>query len=448
MAFLRALLLCSTLVLLHNYSCGEESARAVVSGGHGWHHAPRLKQETVRLQGGSADEAGQTLPAAAGENSSPCSCGDSDCPHRTATLETQEAALLRERKETLEHYITRIEQGEPLGLEQLPREIVQDLSRAIVDGRMADVMTAMAPWWMLHPFGNVSSQDLPEKAVRSAAAGGSVEETRAELTHNGGQSTYYGWTPTTTAESGVSDRWGLLWAQDFEQLVISFPVPMGLAAAHVHVELLRAGRHLRVRVDTCLLLDDDLWRAVRCPGNEESFDNWCLVHIDGVRLLKITLDKRRPPRQRLVDDSGIAADGEIEAFRALWEQLLSADAEVQDGELVCKAHFEESAERCLPIDKIRIMYQRPANCPRVPDDIEALMPSPSSGNLEAVEQAGLAPLVFAYCAVYRHFNGHHLDDPVHATDLLLSVSGLESLALSDEAAWEARADPGAGSCYP
>ena len=373
MAFaVRAALLCSTLVLLrHACSCGEEPARSVVSCGTGRHLAPRLTRVTrLGLRGGSEEStgAGPTRATGASEDSQPCSCCESDCPHAPAARETPEAAHLRVKRETVERHIERIERGEPLGLEHLPRDIVQDLSKALADGRMAHVTTAATPWWMLHPFGNATSQDSPEKAARSAAAGASVEETRAELTHNGGHSACRGWRPTETAESGVRDRWGLLWAQDAEQVVISFPVPSPTAAARVHVELLEGGRRLQVRVDTCLLFDDDLWRAVRCPGEEEGFDSWWLVHLDGLRLLKVALDKRRPPRQRhhARDDGSAAAGGECEASRALWAQLLlCGDDGAQDDERVCRACLEDEEERYLPIDKIRVMHQRPPNCPRV-----------------------------------------------------------------------------------
>jgi len=167
-----------------------------------------------------------------------------------ATPETHESAQSRLRKETLKDHVRRIEGGEPLGLADLPHDIVQDMSKALTDGRMASLLAPVTPWWMLHPFGNVSSLEPPEKAARSAAAGASVDETRAELAHNGGHSVWHGWQPEeppAAAVTGASDRWGLLWAQDCEQLVVSFPLPSSMVAAYILVELREGGRRLIAR---------------------------------------------------------------------------------------------------------------------------------------------------------------------------------------------------------
>ena len=170
-----------------------------------------------------------------------------------ATPETQEEARSRLQKETLKDHLRRIEGGEPLSLADLPRDIVQDMSKALADGRMASLLAPVTPWWMLHPFGNVSSFEPPERAVRSAAAGASVDETRAELAHNGGHSVQHGWQPEeppTVAAPGASDRWGLLWAQDCEQLVVSFPLPRAMAPTNIVVELREGGRRLMARAVT------------------------------------------------------------------------------------------------------------------------------------------------------------------------------------------------------
>ena len=93
------------------------------------------------------------------------------------------------------------------------------LSSAVTDGRISGVLEWRTPWWQEHPFGNVS--EPPERRVRVAGDGAAVEETRAELTHNGGRSSVGGWRAggVSVGTRGAHQCWGFLWAQDAEQVL-------------------------------------------------------------------------------------------------------------------------------------------------------------------------------------------------------------------------------------
>jgi hypothetical protein len=54
-----------------------------------------------------------------------------------------------------------------------------------------------------------------------AGDGAAVEETRAELTHNGGRSSLGGWRArgVGVGTRGAHQCWGFLWAQDAEQVL-------------------------------------------------------------------------------------------------------------------------------------------------------------------------------------------------------------------------------------
>jgi hypothetical protein len=93
------------------------------------------------------------------------------------------------------------------------------LSSALTDGRISGLLEQRRPWWQEHPFGNVS--EPPERRVRVAGDGAAVEETRAELTHNGGRSSLGGWRArgVGVGTGGALQCWGFLWAQDAEQVL-------------------------------------------------------------------------------------------------------------------------------------------------------------------------------------------------------------------------------------
>jgi len=291
-----------------------------------------------------------------------CGCNEPECPHAAAAPETQQETRLRVQHETLQDHVRRLEGGERLGVADLPLDLAHDFCRAIKDGSIAQVITAVPPWWLLHPFGNVSSPIPPDKPVRIAAAGATVEETRAELTHNGGHSAQRGWRAEEPGLGMIAAWWGLLWAQDAEQVLVSFPLPSSIMAADVHVQLLEGGRRLRVCVNSTYLVDDYLLRAVRSSATEP-FDNYGLVFLDGVRLLKISLDKKRPPRRR--DEDSAAEEGGHQN-QNLWPQLMHTDDE---NELACAAVIEQGREGFLALDQIRILYQRPPGAPRVGSNV-------------------------------------------------------------------------------
>jgi hypothetical protein len=179
-------------------------------------------------------------------------CGTTDHTQVPASSDTEEdeeeKTRLRVRQETLEDHVRRIEGGERLGLADLPRDIALDFSQALSAGRLTESLRAWhAPWWLHHPFGNISSATPPDKAVRVPAQGASLEETRAELLHNGAFTTRRGWHATETpggAEGG--ERWGMMWAQDMSEVVVSFAVPSLVRASDVQVDIREGGRRLTV----------------------------------------------------------------------------------------------------------------------------------------------------------------------------------------------------------
>ena len=214
-------------------SLRDPSSESANSGADTW-VAPRGRGAIYRRYGPCATVL--RLRGAAGESKGPdgnsglqtrcgtctvpgrCDCGDPTCPHAPDVSESHDEAQRRVQQETLKDYVRRIEQGERLSAADLPPDIVQDLSLACTDGRLGALLTETTPWWLFHPFGNVSSVTPPERPIRTAAEGDVVEETRAELTHNGGRSTSRGWRATGAHNAANGDSWGLLWAQDAEQV--------------------------------------------------------------------------------------------------------------------------------------------------------------------------------------------------------------------------------------
>ncbi len=173
----------------------------------------------LRLRGAGesdGDESGSVLQRP--ESSEHCNCGDPECPHAPEPPETAEEAQARERRAELEEYVRRVERGERLGAQDLSPGAARELSLVLSDGRVEEMLAGITPWWLLHPFGNASSPTPPERPARVAADGVAVQETRAELTHNGGRSTRGGWRGRGVGASGVLEFWGLLWAQDAEQV--------------------------------------------------------------------------------------------------------------------------------------------------------------------------------------------------------------------------------------
>jgi len=116
-------------------------------------------------------------------------------------------------------------------------------------------------------------------------------------------------------------------------------------------------------------LDDILHRSVRTPPEHDLPDYWSLVYLDGVRLLKVCLEKKRGP---LRAPTGGLPDGQAESDGgggALWDRLLLAEEE----DVACLAEIEqESGERHLSLQHIRLKYQRPPGTPRVPPHLASL----------------------------------------------------------------------------
>jgi len=171
------------------------------------------------------------------ESSEYCNCGDAECPHAPELPETAEEAQARGRRAELEEYVRRIERGERLATQDLSPGVTRELSLLLSDGRVAELLAGIPPWWLSHPFGNASSPTPPERPVRVAADGAAVQETRAELTHNGGRSTRGGWRGRSVGASGVLESWGLLWAQDAEQVRLGLMRHISTVNTRVHARV-------------------------------------------------------------------------------------------------------------------------------------------------------------------------------------------------------------------
>ena len=454
---------CRLLLLLLLLAVVSSRAPAV-----GWSCAPSARRvarccsvllaprQALRPRGGasSADTTEEAAdPAALAGRAVPaeemCCCDNDDCPHAHLRAAAAEDAQRRRGQETLAEHVKRLERGEPLGPDDLPADLAHDLTLAFTDGRLDPLFEPTTPWWLQQPFGNTSAHAPPApRAARSAGAGVIVEETRAELTHNGGHTLQRGWLPappeqgraearaaaTTSGDVAGSraQRWGMMWAQDPACVVVSFPLPAAVTPKAVRVQLCEAGRRLRVCVGASVasrargaakhgqvvLCDDYLFRAVRSVAEDgEGYDNWGLVHLDGVKLLKISLDKKRRPLTQAPATSTAAAEA------MLWPCLVHTTAG-RLGQDAYAAAMARGGAGLRSLDQVRILSQRAPGTPRVPEGLDSLVGGDAAG--EAGSWHARMAAVFAYCAVFRHVNGLVLDEPLRAAELMLDISGLQA----------------------
>ena len=457
---------CRLLLLLLLLAVVSSRAPAV-----GWSCAPSARRvarccsvllaprQALRPRGGasSADTTEEAAdPAALAGRAVPaeemCCCDNDDCPHAHLRAAAAEDAQRRRGQETLAEHVKRLERGEPLGPDDLPADLAHDLTLAFTDGRLDPLFEPTTPWWLQQPFGNTSAHASPApRAARSAGAGVIVEETRAELTHNGGHTLQRGWLPappeqgraearaaaTTSGDvaGARAERWGMMWAQDPGSVVVSFPLPPSVTPKAVRVQLCEAGRRLRVCVGVgaraasrardaaqqhgqeVVLCDAYLFRAVRSAAEDgEGYDNWGLVHLDGVKLLKVSLDKKRQPLTQAPANSAAAAEA------MLWPCLLHTGGRI--GEDACAAAIARGGAGLRSLDHVRILSQRAPGTPRVPEGLDGLVGGAAAGQQAGGWHATMAA-VFAYCAVFRHTNGLVLDEPLKAAELMLDISGLQ-----------------------
>ncbi len=80
---------------------------------------------------------------------------------------------------------------------------------------------------------------------------------------------------------------------------------------------------------------------VPAPGDEQGADAWTLVYLDGVRVLKIVLQKKRVPQR---DGRG----------SGLWPQLLDASL---NGERACRAAIPTGYPTWLSLQHVRLAAQ-------------------------------------------------------------------------------------------